>query len=522
VVLDEIHLLDNTPRGDQLRILLNRLRRLRDKLQYCILSATIDDLDIGKRYFPDPQVCFLRTPREIEYMLMPHKDFIVKLLALAKERNWKKILAFFNARSHVETFSQGFNRPPFQDRVLVHHASLPKEQREVTEKIMNQSNQAILCATSTLELGIDIGDVDCVVLYRPPFDVSSLLQRIGRGNRRLNSMYAVGVYTNKWERMLFETLFESARQGSLYSKNYQPSLSVIPQQIYSYLYQRRRLGTTLKSLCRILVPPYTEGDVKSIFRKLVSDSCLIEFRPGIYFTGPALEKRITYGKIHSNIAEVSFGEYDVFDTAQGNRIGRVFHLQNIFILGGRCWQIVKILEKEKRVYAQYLRQAPGVAKIFEGKGAGSYHYLMAPVLKGKLFPELAGNEFPSARDGFNTYILHLFGWLNGFLLTEGLVKEGFEALDIEGKILNLHNFPLTEDKFPFPRSETIKTVIQDNITMLEDALGSGAFFYDLPTEHQIHDHYLGMDIDYFLTFLTRVKLREYPLAEFQKRIAVIK
>lgn len=60
---DELHLLDNTPRGDQLRMLLIRLRKMLEKrdikIQYCALSATIDDIEIGKRYFEDRRSVFL-------------------------------------------------------------------------------------------------------------------------------------------------------------------------------------------------------------------------------------------------------------------------------------------------------------------------------------------------------------------------------------------------------------------------------------------------------------------------------
>ncbi|MEO0191044.1 MAG: DEAD/DEAH box helicase, partial [candidate division WOR-3 bacterium] len=312
IILDEIHLLDNTPRGDQLRILLIRLRRILSKseknLQYCALSATIDDLDIGRRYFENPKVCLLKSPREIEYILFPADGFIKEIFKLVQIRQIKKILAFFNARSLAESFSQKFRIPPFDDKVLVHHASLPRLKREEVERMMNTSERAILLATSTLELGIDIGDVDAIVLYRPPYNVSSLLQRIGRGNRRTDKLFAIGVYTNNWEKILFETFFDCAMKGELYAKRYRPLLSVIPQQIYSYLYQRRRIGTTMRSICQILNPIYPESIIKTIFRKLLSEGVLKETRPGIYHLTNKLENKITYGKIHSNIAEKSFGE----------------------------------------------------------------------------------------------------------------------------------------------------------------------------------------------------------------------
>jgi ATP-dependent Lhr-like helicase len=522
VVLDEIHLLDNTPRGDQLRTLLNRLRKINNNLHYYALSATIDDLTIGSRYFQDAKVCFLKTAREIEFLLIPHIHFVTRLFEIAKKKHLEKLLIFFNARSYVEAFSQKLDQPPFQDKVLVHHASLPKERREEVEKIMNSSKQAILCATSTLELGIDIGDVDGVVLYRPPYNVSSLLQRIGRGNRRTDKLFAIGVYMNDWEKIVFETFFDCAQRGQLFEKHYQPSLSVIPQQIYSYLYQRRRIGTTLKSLCSIFSSIYTEEHIKTVFKTTIEHGTIKENRPHIYYDAFPLEKKIEWGKIHSNIAEISFGEYDVYDIAQGNVIGRIFHVRELFILGGRCWQIVQIIEKEKKIYARCVGKAPGIAQVFEGKGAGNYNFLLAPVLKQRVFPELTLHEFPIAYDKNKMYIMHLFGQLYGFITADSLWEENIEAIDVEGKLLILNNATLPDNHFPLPKPESIKTVIAKNLARLEDALGSGAYFYDLPVEYQVEDHYLNLDIDRFLEFLTSVSLVTIEIKKFQEVLKIVK
>ncbi len=522
LVLDEIHLLDNTPRGDQLRVLLNRLRKIKNNMQYCALSATIDDLNLGARYFDNPKVCFLKSVREIEYLLMPHENFTKELLRIFQKQGFNKILVFFNARSLVELLSQKLNQPPFEGNVLVHHASLPREKREEVEKIMNQSTRAILCATSTLELGIDIGDIDCIVLFRPPFNVSSLLQRIGRGNRRQDKLFAIGIYMNDWEKTLFETFFECAQDGRLYEKRYQPTLSVIPQQIYSYLYQRRRIGTTLKSLNTVFSPAYTEEQIKTVFKTLIDESLVRETRPGIYFDTDRLEKKISLGKIHSNIADISYGEYDVYDVVQATQIGRVYYLQEKFILGGRSWQTVQVIEKEKKVYAKFIGNASAVVKLFEGKGAGNYNYLLAPVLKQKIMPGLAALEFPCAFDGTSTHILHVLGSLYGFILAEALSKEGIEAIDIDGKMLVLNRYQITDNRFLTPKFDSIKKVIHENIARFEDALGSGAYFYDLPITYQIEDHCLNLDVQNFLKFTLEIKVVEIELPAFKDIIAKLK
>ncbi len=518
VVLDELHLIDNTPRGDQVRILLERLRRIQSSLQYAALSATIDDVNIGTRYFKDAEVCVSELHREIECRMVEKDEFVHSLFSIARERKFKKILVFFNARSLAELFSRDLNRPPFQDAVLVHHASLQKQRREEVERQMNTAERAILCATSTLELGIDIGDVDCTVLYRPPFNISSFLQRIGRGNRRMNTAYALCVYTDEWERIVFETFYDCARRGMLYDNRYQPSLSVLPQQIYSYLYQRRRIGSTVKNLDNILVPAYTADQVKTVFRELRRDGKIAETRPGIYFLSAKLEDKIRWGKIHSNIAEISFGEYDVINAGNGMQVGRIFYLKHRFVLGGHCWETVRIDEQNKNVYAKYIGDVPAVVKIFEGKGAGNYNFRLAPVLKDRLFPDMTKTDFPYARESADICILHLLGSLYAFLISEALQVEGINAVDVQGKILVLNRYEMVDDRFPLPAKESIRRVIADNIAKLEDALGSGAYIYDLPAKYQVEDHYLNLDIDGFYDYLESLKLVEVQLEDFRSAI----
>ena len=528
VILDELHLLDNTPRGDQLRILLNRLRRINQKLNYYALSATIDDLKIGERYFPDSQVVFVQTERDIENILIPHsKDFVDVIFRHLRERDLHKILCFFNARSYAESYSKIFDRPPFKNKVWVHHASLTKKERERIEQLMTQEKYGILCATSTLELGIDIGDIDAVVLFRPPFNVSSLLQRIGRGNRRKQYyLFAIGVYDNPWEKFLFELFFDCAKKGHLYEKRYNPCLSVIPQQIFSYLFQRRRIGTTYDSILRIIKPTYdNEENISSIFQNLLSEGILTAPRNGVYFLTPKLEKKVTYGKIHSNIQEKSFGNYDVYDISNNTHIGKIFYLSKRFILGGRTWEIVEKQEKEKKVLAQRIGEADGSTQLFEGTGTGGYYYRLASVIKQKFFPDLKVEEFPYFYDAGNIYIIHFLGMLYGYILSEAFNRIEIPATNLEGKIFSIRtkkatvvrDLGLTENfkpnnsqylPFPIPDENMIRSVIKENIFQFEDNLGSGAFFRDLPEDLQIEDHYLTLDIGGLLNYLNQLKLVE--------------
>ena len=523
VILDEMHLLDNTPRGDQLRVLLERLRLINSDIRYCALSATIDDLDIGRRYFPAPVVVQSPGLREIDEQLMPMGDgWPERVLEELQKRDCRKVLCFFNARSYAEEYAKLLNRPPFTNRVWVHHASLTREAREGVEATMNREKTGLLCCTSTLELGIDIGDIDGVVLVRPPFNVSSLLQRMGRGNRRSRSnLQAFGLYLNSWEKFLFETMFQCAREGRLFEKNYTPALSVIPQQVCSYLFQRRRIGATWESVRRILRPlAGSDAPIDRTFRQMIDSGEVVAQRPGIYFNGPVTEQRVETGKVHSNLQDKTFGSYEVYDVTTGRQIGTVFFVFHHFVLAGRSWELVEHREKEKKVMVRPLAAISSNTKVFEGTGTGGYSYRLAPVLKARLFPTLAPNQFPYFRDGNQLLLVHLLGSTYGYILSEALGVQGREASDMDGKLFVLSGGkPDAKLKsFPAPSLSAIRDVVSGSLFRLEDSLGSGAFFRSLPEELQIEDHLLTLDIRGLLEFLKGLEPVELPAEEVTAQI----
>jgi len=515
LILDEIHLLDNTPRGDQLRILLSRLRRINPNIKYYALSATIDDKNIGERYFSDHEVCEVPLRREIEEILIPEKkkptDVIPLLYQIFLERNLNKILFFFNARSTAEMFVPILKKGLNTDKVWVHHASLTKQKREEVEKLMEKEKQGILCATTTLELGIDIGDIDCVCLYRPPFNVSSLLQRIGRGNRRNDKIFAIGIYKDNWERLLFEIFFECAKAGRLYERYYNPSLAVIPQQIFSYLYQRRRIGTTFNALKNIFDNIYDEALIKKVLSFLLENDYLKTKDKGIYFLSEKVENLVNYGKIHSNIQSKSFGEYELYDIDTERHLGYIYYPQPKFIFGGMTYELVTIRKKEKRIYARKIKASEATTKLFEGTGTGGYFFELSKVIKKKIFPNLKEEEFPFFLSEERLFIFHFLGNLYGSLLATAYKLEERKVIDLDGKaFLFEEDYAdiLLEKKIPQIKKESIIAVIENNLFLLEDALGSGRFFRYLPKEMQVYDHYLRLDIERLLKFLANIKLVE--------------
>ena len=98
----------------------------------------------------------------------------------------RKILVFVNSRRQVDAGTEHFRHERLPGvPIYGHHGNLSKAEREDTEERFKSDPRAVCVSTMTLEVGIDIGDVDLVVCMDPPFNLSSFLQRIGRGCRRV-------------------------------------------------------------------------------------------------------------------------------------------------------------------------------------------------------------------------------------------------------------------------------------------------------------------------------------------------
>ncbi|MDD5702712.1 MAG: helicase-related protein, partial [Dehalococcoidales bacterium] len=135
--------------------------------------------EIAQRYFNDFDVVTVPGSRELEYHLFTSLEQAFKS---AQERRMRKILLFCNRRAEVEEISGQCKAFWPEDHIVVHHGKLDRSVREESESFMRECRWGLCVATMTLEIGIDIGDIDVVMLYGAPWSVSSLLQRVGRGN----------------------------------------------------------------------------------------------------------------------------------------------------------------------------------------------------------------------------------------------------------------------------------------------------------------------------------------------------
>lgn len=289
VVVDEVHLLYNTQRGLQLSILLQRLRRiLPHDLQCAALSATVGDLSHIRDFLlgdeADAELLSFSAARAIDAQIRhienPHQ--LLSLVRRMTEGRPTKLLIFANSRRECERLAGILqDDETLRHSVFAHYSSLSPEVRLDTERKYAAMRTAICVATSTLELGIDIGDVDAVLLWGVPAGVDSFLQRIGRGNRRSNKTNVVclvpdGSDSVPLDAIRFAVLLDAALKGELPVCEPYELFGAIGQQCLSIIASDDGRFTRIADLCNLFQhKPYLQREVvESILAELASSGFL--------------------------------------------------------------------------------------------------------------------------------------------------------------------------------------------------------------------------------------------------------
>ncbi|MDA0721539.1 MAG: ligase-associated DNA damage response DEXH box helicase [Proteobacteria bacterium] len=214
VIVDEIHALAESKRGDQLMLALSRLQTLAPGLRRVGLSATVEDPPAIARMLarhPDPCPILLADPGPAPDIAMLQTDApppwagggatyaITAVLEAVKQH--KTTLIFHNTRAQAEIFFHNLWLANTDDLPIgIHHGSLAREQRERVETAMVAGQLRAIVCTGSLDLGIDWGDVDLVIQVGAPKNVKRLVQRIGRANHRYNApSKALLVPANRFE-----------------------------------------------------------------------------------------------------------------------------------------------------------------------------------------------------------------------------------------------------------------------------------------------------------------------------------
>lgn len=341
VILDEIHILDGTYRGDQLRLLLNRLRKKVGNFSTYALSATVSAPDdVASRYMSNFEVIQSEGNRQIVESYVSSFDDLFEAI---KNEHIKKVLVFCNSRAGTESVGMTMQELWGRRSVVVHHGSLSKNEREEAEMFIKESKHAICVSTMTLEIGIDIGNIDAVVLADVPWNVESFLQRIGRAGRR-TGVTRVFLLSNIESQNSFEDMVEYAKGNHLEDKIYMPDLSVVVQQIFSILFSSPS-GVNDDFFYEVFSDFCTNTEVQSIISWLSINGHVTRKIDKIYASEEIMNLG-EIGTIHSNISNTK--SFEIINVATNRKIGemRLSDANTIenqpFILSGKVWTVSKM------------------------------------------------------------------------------------------------------------------------------------------------------------------------------------
>ncbi len=380
-IVDEVHELAESKRGVQLTLALERLFEVTQReFQRIGLSATVGNPEEVAKFIAGAsrdisivQVMFAKSyryrvvspaPTEMDFELAgkletsPEAAARIRRLAEIVDSH-KSTLIFVNSRTNAEMLGHKFSQLGRLD-IAVHHGSLSKEERvSIEDQFKAGALKAIIC-TSTLELGIDIGNVDMVVQYMSPRQVGSLIQRVGRSGHsleRLSEGVIVTVYPD-------DTLESVAAVKNAVANRIEPvrfhenALDVLAHQIAGILMDRTTI--TVEELAAMVHRAYP---YRRLSRRKLMDV--------IYFLESLNKLRMdTEGKIlqktgrtreyyYDNLSMIpDERRYPVKNVLSDRRIGTLgdefmaldARIGLHFIMRGKVWRIVQIEEETGTVH----------------------------------------------------------------------------------------------------------------------------------------------------------------------------
>ncbi|RJX69147.1 ligase-associated DNA damage response DEXH box helicase [Tsuneonella suprasediminis] len=250
IVIDEVHAFATGKRGDLLALALSRLQAIAPQMQRTALSATVADPQAFREWLAPwgdiDSVALVEgeqgAPPQVE-ILLPHEERVPwgghagrwAIPQLYEEiRHNRTTLVFTNTRFLAEfVFELLWDANDDNLPIGIHHGSLSKEARRKVEGAMARGELRALVATASLDLGVDWGDIDCVVQMGAPKGSSRLLQRIGRANHRLDQpSRAILVPGNRFEFLEATAAKDAVDAGQRDGEDFRPgSLDVLAQHV---------------------------------------------------------------------------------------------------------------------------------------------------------------------------------------------------------------------------------------------------------------------------------------------------
>ncbi|MGS2618277.1 DEAD/DEAH box helicase [Micromonospora sp. LZ34] len=371
VVVDEVHAFAGDDRGWHLLAVLERLTRVAGRpLQRIGLSATVGNpgqlltwlqgSGAGSRLAqvvaPDAVAVVDRPPPgdiELDYV----GSLANAATVIAGLHGGEKRLVFCESRQTVEELGQLLREKGVT--TFLSHASLSADERRRAEQAFSEARDCVIVSTSTLELGIDVGDLDRVIQIDAPATVASFLQRLGRTGRRPGGSRNCLFLT-----LDGEALTEAAALLLLWSRGWVEPVSappeprhIVAQQVLALCLQEHRVGDQLWTQAWNGLPPFGES-ARPIVRHLVEHGYLDQ-DGGMLFIGPAAEQR--FGRRHFMDLTAVFTGPPEFTVMTGrNELGRIdpsllteeVRGDRRLLLGGRSWRVTYIDWRRRRCFVE--------------------------------------------------------------------------------------------------------------------------------------------------------------------------
>lgn len=232
IVIDEVHAFATGKRGDLLALTCARLQAIAPGLRRVALSATVADPDAYRAWLApdgdidavslvegergaDPRIGILLPEGRVPWA--GHSGRYAAEQVMAEIARHRTTIVFCNTRSLAELIFQDLWKANADGLPIgVHHGSLSIGARRKVEAAMADGRLRALVATASLDLGVDWGDVDCVIQMGAPKGSSRLLQRIGRSNHRLEEpSEAILVPGNRFEYLEARAALDAVEEGAL-------------------------------------------------------------------------------------------------------------------------------------------------------------------------------------------------------------------------------------------------------------------------------------------------------------------
>lgn len=382
VIVDEIHAIAASKRGSHLALSLERLQALCPQPLVRIgLSATQKPIEAVSRFLVgrdrDCEIIDIghARPRDLDIEVPPVPLSAVmandvwelvydRLAALAREH--RTTLIFVNTRRLAERLSRHLSERLGKDAVAAHHGSLAKEFRLDAEQRLKRGELQVLIATASLELGIDIGDVDLVCQIASPRSIAGFLQRVGRSGHQVGGTPKGRLFaTTRDDLIECAALLDCVRRGELDTLLIpEAPLDVLAQQIIAEVscqeWHEQALLETLRK-----ASPYAKLDEKHYQALLHMLAEGYNGRQGIrsaYLHRDAVSRTLR-GRRGAKLTAVTSGgtipdnaDYSVLLEPQGLNIGSVnedFAVESIagdiFQLGNTSYRILRVETGKVRV-----------------------------------------------------------------------------------------------------------------------------------------------------------------------------